>query len=183
MANIYGFQMKNIKSTLGREGYGCFANLYLNGKKIGTYTDYGDGAMGDATYKSPEAEKEMTEFIVAYAKKNPDKYIVNLYKENPERYKEECNNFKKYHPYISDEDFTIETMSANSIDYIVSDFLDLHEREKKFKKYIKKGYRAVGFSKRKLSAYPSSWSDTKIKETAEGNEEMLYMTLDDFVIR
>ena len=35
MASIKGFQMKNVKNILGREGYGCSATMYLNGKKIG----------------------------------------------------------------------------------------------------------------------------------------------------
>ena len=43
MASIKGFQMKNVKNTIGHEGYGCIATMYLNGKKIGTYADYGDG--------------------------------------------------------------------------------------------------------------------------------------------
>ena len=35
MASIKGFQLKNVKRTLGIEGYGCIASMYLNGKKIG----------------------------------------------------------------------------------------------------------------------------------------------------
>lgn len=33
MASIKGFQMKNVKRTLGREGYGYSGTMYLNGKK------------------------------------------------------------------------------------------------------------------------------------------------------
>lgn len=44
MAKIKGFQMKNVKRTIGREGEGCTATLYLNGKRIGAYADYADGA-------------------------------------------------------------------------------------------------------------------------------------------
>lgn len=76
MASIMGFQMKNIKRTLGREGYGCVASLYLNGKRIGTYEDYGDGALGDINYISKEAEEAMMNVIVAYAKEHPNDYII-----------------------------------------------------------------------------------------------------------
>lgn len=47
MASLYGFQMKNIKNTLGIEGQGCLASMYLNGKKIGSYKDYSDGGIPD----------------------------------------------------------------------------------------------------------------------------------------
>ena len=179
MASIKGFQMKNVKNTLGREGYGCTATMYLNGKKIGTYADYGDGALEDVEYVSKEAEADMMRVIIAYAKEHPDNYIINLYKERPQQFKEECERFKKYHPYIPDEDITIETMASNSIVYIVSDFLNLLDMEKAFKKYQKQGYRAVSVKGNNICAYPASWSDEKILQESEG--ETLYMSLDDFV--
>lgn len=181
MASIKGFQMKNVKNTLGREGYGCTATMYLNGKKIGTYADYGDGAMEDVEYVSKEAKEEMMKVIIAYAKEHPNDFIINLYHERPQQFKEECERFKKYHPYIPDEDITIETMASNSIVYIVSDFLKLLDTEKDFKKYQKKGYKAISIDGTKLSAYPTSWSDEKIKEHAKDRE--LYMSLDDFIVK
>ena len=179
MASIKGFQMKNVKNILGREGYGCSATMYLNGKKIGTYVDYGDGAPEEVDYISKEAEIEMTKVIIAYAKEYQNDFIVNLYKERPQQYKEECERFKKYHPYIPNEDITIETMASNSIVYIVDDFLKLLDMEKQFKKYQKKGYKAISIEGNNLCAYPSSWSDEKIKESAKG--KTLYMSLDDFI--
>ena len=178
MASIKGFQLKNVKQTLGREGYGCIATMYLHGKKIGTYEDYGDGACEDVDYVSEEAKEEMMKVIIEYAKEHPCKFIVDLYHERPQQFKEECERFKKYHPYIADEDITIETMSANSIVYIVEDLLELMDVEKHFKKCIKQGYRAIGVLGNTMSMYPASWSDERIKAEAEGKE--LYMSLDDF---
>jgi hypothetical protein len=178
MASIKGFQLKNVKQTLGREGYGCTASMYLNGKKIGTYEDYGDGGCEDVTYVSKEAEETMTRVIIEYAKEHPSKFIVNLYHERPQQFKEECERFKKYHPYIADEDITIETMSANSIVYIVEDVLNLMDHEKYFKRYQKQGHRAISIDGDRLCAYPQSWSDEKIKASAKG--ATLYMSLDDF---
>ena len=100
MASIKGFQLKNVRQTLGREGYGCIATMYLNGKKIGTYEDYGDGACEDVTYISPEAEKEMMKVIIEFAKEYDNVFVINLYKERPQQFKEECERFKKHHPYI-----------------------------------------------------------------------------------
>ena len=178
MASIKGFQMKNVKNILGMEGYGCSATMYLNGKKIGTYVDYGNGGCEEVDYISKEAEQAMMRVIIDYAKENPNNYIISLFKERPEQYKEECESFKKLHPYISDEDITTETMASNSIVYIVEDFLDLLDTDKQFKKYQKKGYRAIAIEGNNLHVYPASWSDEKIKESAKGKE--LYMSLDDF---
>ena len=69
-------------------------------------------------------------------------------------------------------------MASNSIDYILSELLDLMETEKLFKRYQKKGYRAVSVKGNSVTAYPASWSDEKIKTKAEGSK--LYMSLDDF---
>ena len=72
MAKIKNFQMKNIKNILGREGYGCSASLYLDGKRIGTYVDYGDGGEESVEYIAPKMEEKMMKFIINYAKEHPD---------------------------------------------------------------------------------------------------------------
>ena len=178
MASIKGFQLKNVKQTLGREGYGCTATMYLHGKKIGTYADYGDGGCEHVDYISKEAEVEMMKIIIEYAKEHPNKFIVDLYHDRPQQFKEECERFKKYHPYIPDEDITIETMASNSIVYIVEGVLSLLDIEKQFKKCIKQGYRAISSNGHTMTMYPASWSDERIKTEADGNE--IYMSLDDF---
>ena len=180
MASIKGFQLKNVKNTLGREGYGCIATMYLNGKKIGTYADYGDGAMEKVEYVSKEAEEAMMRVIIAHAKDTPNDFVINLYKERPEQFKQECERFRKYYPYIPEDDITIETMASNSIVYIVQDFLNIFDAEKQFKKYQKKGYRAICVEGNSITAFPASWSDEKIREKA-GDVGKLYMSLDDFV--
>lgn len=180
MASIKGFQMKSVKTPMGREGYGCLGTMYLNGKKIGTYADYGDGAMEDVVYVSKEAEQEMMKVIIAYAKEHPNEFTVQLYKERPQQFQDECERFKQRYPYIPDNDITIETMSSNSIVFIVSDFLELLKKEKCYKRYVKQGYKAIGIKGNQLSAYPASWTDEKIKQSAK--DQKLYMSLDDFCI-
>lgn len=178
MASIKGFQLKNVKQPIGMEGYGCIATMYLNGKKIGTYEDYGNGALGDARYVSKDAEAEMMKVIIEYAKEHPNKFIIDLYNKRPQQYKEECESFKKQYPFIPDEDITIQTMASNSIDYILSAVLDLMDIEKKFKQFQKKGYKAISLEGNQLIAYPTSWPDEVIKSKASGH--VLYMSLDDF---
>lgn len=178
MASIKGFQLKNVKQPIGREGYGCIATMYLHGKKIGAYEDYGDGALGDTTYVSKDAEAEMMKVIIEYAKEHPNKFIIDLYHQRPHQYKEECENFKKQYPFIPDEDITIQTMASNSIEYIVSALLDLMDVEKQFKRFQKKGYKAISLEGNQIIAYPNDWPDAVIKAKASGHE--LYMSLDDF---
>lgn len=178
MASIKGFQLKNVKQPLGREGYGCIATMYLHGKKIGTYTDYGDGACENVEYVSKAAKEEMTRVIIEYAKGYSNPFMVDLYNKRPHQFEEECRSFKQRHPYIPDEDITIQTMASNSIVYIVEGVLELLEHEKWFKQYQKKGYRAIALEGNRLAAYPASWSDERVKASAIG--KTLYMSLDDF---
>lgn len=179
MASIMGFAMKGIKEPIGREGYGCIGTMYLDGTKIGTYKDYGDGACEDVEYTCPEHREAMMKVVIAYAKEHPNKYIVDLYKQRPQQFQEEIERFKKFNPYIPDEDITIETMSANSEVFIVSALLKLINLEKSFKKYQKKGYRAMSVNDNEITAYPQSWSDEKIRNMA-GDAE-LFFSLQDFV--
>lgn len=178
MASIMGFQMKNIKGTRGIEGPGCTASLYLNGKRIGTYANYGDGAMGNASYLSKEAEEAMTKVILAYGEKHPNEFIVELYKKAPKKFKRDCEAFQKYHPYVSD--LTVEAMSANIIDYIAEAFLQLRDAERWFKKWQKKGYRTICVNGNEITAFPESWSDEQIEAKTKG-EGILYTSLEDFV--
>lgn len=171
--------MKNVKKIPGEDGYGCSASMYLNGKKIGTYVDYGNGTPENVDYVSKEAEQEMMKVVIDYAKENPNKYLVKLYKDRPQQLKEVCERFKKNYPYIPDKDITIETMASNSIVYIVDAFLKLYEREKIFKTFKKKGYKAIGVKGHQISAYPAGWSDKKILE--DSKDEILYSSLDDFI--
>ena len=183
MAKIMGFQLKNIKKTRGIEGYGCIATMYLDGKKIGTYADYADGAMGNAEYDSKEAEEKMTKVIISYAKKHPSEYVVKLYDQRPKQFKETCQRFKEVHPYIPDEDITKETMSANDICFIVEDFLLLHDAERRFKTMNKKGYKALFVSEKgEMISYPSVWTDEKVLNDVKkcnlvGN---VYFSIEDF---
>ncbi len=190
MASLGGFQLKNIKNTMGIEGPGLIATMYLDGEKIGTYADYGDGAMEQVDYVSKEARQKMVEFIIDYAQVNPNDFIVNLYKQRPKQYEEECKRFKEYNPFIPDEKININTMSANSIVYAVEDFLKLNEVEKVYKGGLKKGYSAVSSYgsqnpsfKRNVVSYPASWSEDKISEEAKKfGHDKVYYSLEDFNI-
>ena len=178
MAQIMGFQLKNIKTPLGREGYGCIATMYLDGKRIGTYTDYGDGAMENVEYIDKEKEEKMMRRIIEFAKTYDNEFIIQLYKDRPEQYQETCERFRKQYPYIPEKDITIQTMASNSIVYIVDEFLKYYEYEKLFKKGLKQGYRAIGVKGDSIYSIPQHYTDEQIN--ALGYEQV-FTSLDDFV--
>lgn len=186
MASINGFQLKNVNRITGREGIGCSGTMYLNGKKIGTYCNYADGREPDVIYISREAELEMVKLVLDYAKTHPNEYIVKMYKENQDRYEDKCRELKKHYPDISDKNITIESMAGNSIEYIITDFLLLLGLEKTFKKYHKKGFKAISVHMSSnnwsydIEAYPDNWTDKRIEEKANGRK--IYWSLDDFNI-
>lgn len=184
MAKIKGFELKAIKKTMGKEGVGLIANIYLNNKKIGSYEDWGDGAMGNAHYNSKEDEETMMHLIYAYANIRPDKFMVNLYEERPERYQEEVERVHKYFPYITEDEININSLSANHIDFIVDDFMMLLDLEKSFKAAVKKGYSYIGVKEEKgyVSAiYKIPEKCSKEKVDALGCEKF-YRSLNDFII-
>ena len=191
--------MKNLKyfpgSEYGPKG-GSSAMLYLDGKKIGDYIDYGDGGDAQVTYVSKEAEEKMWRFIVDFAKSHKNPFCENLLNERPEQYKKERDNFIKYHPYISEEEVDIKVIASDSIAYPVSEFKKLADAEKFFKKMEKKGYQATSTDGYNMTAYPANWTKeqilNRIREDDEHNatqinggdleKTQVYFSLDDFNI-
>ena len=187
MASIRGFQLKNVKNIAGREGYGCTGTMYLNGRNIGTYADYGDGGCSDIQYESSEARASMMKAVVEFAKENPDKFIVACFKKNPGRFEKEKEEFLKRNPFIPKKEITMEVLSTCKVDYIVTRFLELQQYEKTFKSYQKKGYRAMVVQeeefKASITAFPNNWSDEHIAEAVKDMDNAkLFMSLDDFNI-
>lgn len=54
MAKYHGFEVKNVKTWVGMEGYGTRCDVWLNGKKLGTYTDNGDGGCPCYSFRAQE---------------------------------------------------------------------------------------------------------------------------------
>lgn len=187
MASIKGFQLKNVKTIVGHEGYGCTGTMYLNGKKIGTYADYADGGCSDIRYESMEARANMVKTVVEFAKEHPNNLIVACFKNNLARYEEERKEFLIRNPFIPEEDVTMEVFSACKEDFIVSKFVELQQFEKAFKSWQKKGFRAICvevkdvFGNVNITAFPKDWSDERIAEDMKNiSNGKLYKSLEDF---
>ena len=57
------YTVKNVKSFMGREGYGYSCSLYKDGKNIGTVTDTADGGPADLYLTSIELEQELRDYV------------------------------------------------------------------------------------------------------------------------
>lgn len=180
MASIKGFSLKSVKHPIGKEGYGLIGTMYLNGKKIGTYEDWGDGTMGDTRYDKKEYEEDMMRTIIAYAKENHNEYIENLYRERPQQYEEKVARFKRCYPYIPDEDINIQTMSMDDIAYLISDLSDLMDLEKTYKKYLKQGYDVLTIKGNHMVAYNSA--RVSLDEIKKNDYDKIYGSVLDFEI-
>ncbi len=178
MASIKGFQLKNVKTPIGREGYGCLASMYLNGKKIGVYEDYGDGSLGNETFDSKEAEEAVMKIAVAYVNEHPSDEFAELYTVSADKLKDAMDRFKEKYPYISDEDITENAIYADT-EYLVNEFMFLWSMEKIFKKNQKKGYGATAFSGEYAYGFPKGWTKEDIeKEMKSRNEKIDYLFFD-----
>lgn len=145
--NIYGFELKKIERTRGMEGYGLCGEMYLNGKKIGTYEDYGDGGMGNERYDTKEDRIAMTHLIFKYGDKYPSQFMLDLFKEEPNRIEEEKERIRKYQPFITEEEMTLNALSNNDLDTLVYHWEQLNEEKKAFNRAIKKGYAGIATCK------------------------------------
>jgi hypothetical protein len=57
-----GWEVKNVKTFLGREGQGFNATIYRNGKKVGFAIDDASGGMVDLDFNTKEDEKAFSDF-------------------------------------------------------------------------------------------------------------------------
>lgn len=179
MVSLKGLTLKKIQQTVGMEGYGLIADVYINGKKIGEYADYADGAMGNMSYVSKEAEEIMMHLVYAFGKEHPNDFIVNMYKQDPAYYDETLARIKQYFPYIRDDELCLESVSANDVDYIVEAYMTLRDYEKAYKKAIRKGYASIGIAKDKIYYFPARYTDEMIRN--EGCSE-IFRNVEDFKI-
>ena len=145
MAKLGGFELKSIKHfqsmEWGEDG-GTSANVYLNGKKVGEYINYGDGGEGRIDYVSKDAEKQTELFLLDYA--STKDYISPRFVDTPAEFEHSKEIYLKYHPYVPEEKVTERTLSNADIDLLVGDFEALLDCEKAFKKAEKMGHDKVG---------------------------------------
>lgn len=63
MAKFHGFEIRNMKTFIGMEGYGTQGDVWLNGKKLGFWSDDGNG--GEPRFDIPIAAAADLDALVA----------------------------------------------------------------------------------------------------------------------
>lgn len=156
MASICNVSLKNIKKFKGHEGEPCFqANIYLNNKKVGWYSDNSWGAIClDLHFDSKEDEEKIEEIAKEYGKR-PDRLDLTF--------------SKKYNLEYTLDSFILEVL-----------YLSLHE--KNFKKYSKKYSDFAGFVVDEEFDLHLLSSKTNYKEKAKQIKGIPFLSFEDFKI-
>ena len=130
MASICGVKLTGIQSHMGMEGYTLFANVSVDGKRVGTVCD--DAWGGSMNIDIPEATQREIQ-------KRYKAYIVNTKK---------VDEMATFH--MTAEEFdrnrkngTLPVQEDADLEFFFSELADLANTEKEYKKAVKKGYKAV----------------------------------------
>ena len=116
MAKIFGIEVKNVKNLTDHEGMGIHAgNIYMDGKKIGTWHDgyYGESADVDV---GRDAYKELQN-------RANKLYSISKFKSGGKVV--DCKIFD------------------GEVDILLSQLVGLKEHEKKFSKFVKDGFASM----------------------------------------
>lgn len=130
MASIKDVSLKAVKKTLGIEGEGFLANIYLQSKKIGTVADYGDGG---CYHICIEKESDVLENIVrTYYSQRPevDGFKLKSVEEYVERKK---NGTLPYRDYTNADIYML-------YEYFFNKIYQLYCIEQELKKAVKVSY-------------------------------------------
>lgn len=71
MASIKGWLLKNVKTWEGRDGIGLQASIYYHGRKVGQFTDYGDGSEPDLDIANKEIRDILKADTKSYFEEHP----------------------------------------------------------------------------------------------------------------
>lgn len=132
MAKIYGIELKNIKNFVGHEGLAFQANVYLNGKKVGFYSQDGWGGSGWLEADKENREK-ITDVINKYYKDNPQIDSFKVFQMTPDEFRR--NRDKGTLPKA--------TTTFEPIDTFMWELHELKTTESEWKKGVKQGYKAI----------------------------------------
>ena len=196
MAKMSGVELKSVKYATGMEGGFFQGNVYLDGKKIGFYSEDGNGGSGWFTGDTPEAEKKLMERIHEHYVKYPDVDSFRVYasKMTVDEYLE-----KRDSGTLPMNSYSDEGESSFVLDIFMSTLFSLLENEKSFKKAVRKGYRAyadvryVHLPDIPVPVDEGYFTDGSPKSLAQiqadvdrkspANTVTVYTSLDDFVIK
>ena len=150
MASIAGIQVKGVKTYSGMEGFAEQGNLYMDGKKIGFWSQDADGGDDRYEFDKPESEQLFYNRIKDYFRKNPPIDESRLYSVNAE-------DVDMGHLPQADVNKDDIATNPDCFMYNLSNLIDV---EKTWKKAVKTGFAAIGIVK-----YYDTLSPTPVDET------------------
>lgn len=167
MASIKGYELKNIKTFQGREWRGIQGSIYHNGKKVGWYSDPGDGGMADIDLYLPK-------------EKNGN--------QRAEREKQLAAAVKKYYTeYPLRGEYA---RLAPDAELFFGALIQLSQDEKIYKKVSQNGYGHIVFYRKNknepnesYTAFMDKGAMEEFIERGEFGEMRRYDSAEDFVIR
>ena len=195
MAKMSGIELKSVKYATGMEGDFFQGNVYLDGKKIGFYSEDGNGGSGWFRGDSDGAEEKLLDRIRGHYKKHPevDGLQICMTKMTASEYAG-----KKNAGTLPMTDFSGEKDTSFILDVFMGDLAGLLEKEKSYKKGVRKGYGAyvyVDYVNVVSSPVPldegyfTDGSKTALEQIRieadrklPANEVTVYSSADDFVI-
>jgi hypothetical protein len=71
MAEIKGVTLKGLTRFVGMEGEAYQGNIYLNGKKVGWYSQDGNGGCSDIRYDSQDIRDKINAIVKEYFEEHP----------------------------------------------------------------------------------------------------------------
>lgn len=130
MASIKGIKLTGIQSHMGMEGYTFYANVTMDGKKVGYVCDDAYGGPWDIGLPEDirdEVKRRYLEFIKETGKVD-EMAMFDITEEE----------FVKRR-----ENGTLPLQNDPNLEFFFSELAELADTEKRFKSAVKKGYKAL----------------------------------------
>ena len=140
MAKIVRIELKAVKWAVGMEGDFFQANVYMDGKKIGFYSQDGNGGCGWFRGDAPGNEKELMNRIHEFYRKHPDIDTIRIYNSGMSS-KEVCE--RRNAGTLPLMVFTSPKDDSLALDVFMEALCQLKETEKNWKTCVKKGFKAI----------------------------------------
>ena len=195
MAKMSGVELKSVKYATGMEGLFFQGNVYMDGKRIGFYSEDGDGGCGWFRGDTDGAEEKLLERICGHYGRHPEVDTLDIYRSDMSaaEYAE-----KRDAGTLPMTDFSGEKDTSFILDVFMSGRAGLLEKEKSYRKGLKRGYKAyvsVGYLDIPGAPVPLDegyFTDgsakaleqirTEANRKSPANEVTVYSSADDFVI-
>lgn len=143
MASIKGIEIKGVKGYQGHEGYCQQGNIYMDGKKIGFYSEDGWGGPPTLDVNSKELKQELKQRMSLYYQEHPQIDSIKMWKMEKEEIILDSEG-KMDESKLPRTDFTNGGLFESNLEELFfPQLLELKDMESAYKKAIKKGFKEI----------------------------------------